>query len=214
MIIKPSSLVSSRRGFLLNVLPVGTLFCLGCGSLSALTGGQDTQKTGEQKHKFQEDSGMTIEGILKYANETYVPILQTLANDVGREKFLDMLRKASVENITQLVSAMAKDFPTRDLAAFADMMTMIVFNSFPTSKMLTYEIVQKTDKVFEVKATECLAAKLFREMKAEDIGISVFCHPWCDNPISQAFNPKIIGSLPKNLMKGDDVCIARFVLEG
>jgi len=214
VIIKTSNLASSRREFLLNVLPAGSLFCLGCGDLSALTGGQDTQKTDEKKHKFQEDSGMTIEGILKYANETYVPILQTLANDIGREKFLGMLRKASVENITQLVSAMAKDFPKRDLAAFADMMTMIVFNSFPTNKMLTYEIVQKTDKVFEVKATECLAAKLFREMKAEDIGMSVFCHPWCDNPISQAFNPKIRGSLPKNLMKGDDACLARFVWEG
>jgi len=195
-------------------LPAGTLFCLGCGNLLAVESGQEAQKAAEKKHKFQEDSGMTIEGILKYANETYVPILQSLANDVGREKFLDMLRKASVENITQLVSAIAKDFPNRDLAAFADMMNIIVFNSFPTNKMLTFEIVQKTDKVFEVKATECLAAKLFREMKAEDIGTSVFCYPWCDNPISQAFNPKIRGTLPKNLMKGDEVCIARFVWEG
>ena len=214
MIIKPSNLASSRRDFLLNVLPTGTLFCFGCGNLSTIASGQDRQKTEEKKHKYQEDSGMTIEGVLKYANETYVPVLQTLANNVGREKFLEMLKKASVENITQLVSAITKDFPKRDLAAFADMMTMIVFNSFPTNKMLTYEIVQKTDKVFEVKATECLAAKLFREMKAEDIGISVFCYPWCDNPISQAFNPKIKGSLPKNLMKGDDICIARFVWEG
>jgi len=156
---------------------------------------------------------MTIEGILKYANETYVPILQNLANDVGREKFLDMLRKASVENVTQLVSAMAKDVPERDLVAFAEMITNML-NSFPNNKMLTYEVAQKTDKVFEVKVTECLSAKVFREMKAEDIGTSVFCYPWCDNPISQAFNPRIRGSLPKNLMKGDDVCIARFVWEG
>jgi len=156
---------------------------------------------------------MTVEGLLKYANETYVPILQTLANEVGREKFLDILRKASVENITQLVSAMTKDFPKRDLASFADMITSVL-NSFPNNKMLTYEVVKKTEKVFEVRVTECLSAKLFREMKAEDIGISVFCYPWCDNPVSHAFNPKIKGSLPKNLMKGDDVCIARFVWEG
>jgi len=213
MIIGPSDLAQGRREFLLNVLPAGALLCFGCSNLSARTPGQDKPKAAEKKHKFQEDSGMTIEGILKYANETYVPILETLANDIGREKFLDMLRRASVENITQLVSAMAKDFPKRDLAAFADMMTT-VFNTFPTNKMLTYEVVQRTDKVWEVKVTECLTAKVFREMKAEDIGISGFCYPWCDNPISQAFNPKIRGSLPKNLMKGDDVCIARFVWEG
>lgn len=33
MIIKPSDLASSRREFLLNVLPPGALFCLGCGNL-------------------------------------------------------------------------------------------------------------------------------------------------------------------------------------
>jgi len=46
-----------------------------------------------------------------YANETYVPIFQTLANDIGREKFLEMVNKASVENIAQVVPIMAKDLP-------------------------------------------------------------------------------------------------------
>jgi len=213
MIPKQSNSASTRRGFLLNSLPASTLFCLGCSNLSALTTSQDGQKAAGTMHKFQEDSGMTIEGLQKYANETYVPVFQALANDVGREKFLEMLKKASVENVAQLVSAMAKDVSKRDLRAFADMM-MATISSPPANKMYTFEILEKTDKVFEVKVTECLTAKLFREMKAEDIGISIFCYPLCDNPISQAFNPKIKGMLPKNLMKGDDFCIARFIWEG
>jgi hypothetical protein len=210
--MKTLSSASDRRHFLLNVLPAGTLFCIGGRALLAAPTINKLQMHFEQKHKFSEDSGMTIEGILKYANETYVPIFQTLANDIGREKFLEMVKKASAENIAQVVPIMAKDLPKRDMAAFAEMMTNMV-NSFPTNKMLTYQVSQKTNKVFEIRATECLAAKLFREMKAEDIGYPIFCHPWCDNPISQAFNPKIRGTLPKSLMKGDDVCIARFVLE-
>lgn len=213
MITTTSDLSSSRRRFLLKALPAATLFCLGGQTLLGAPLINGFQKTSKQKHKFMEDSGMTIEGILKYANETYVPIFQTLANDIGREKFLEMLKKASVENITHFVSAMAKDLPKRDLPAFAEMLTNVV-NSFPNNKMFTYEVVQKTDKVFEIKATECLAAKLFREMKAVDIGYPIFCYSWCDNPISHAFNPKIKGTLPKSLMKGDDVCIARFVWEG
>jgi hypothetical protein len=210
--MKTLNAASGRRQFLLNVLPAGTLFCIGGRALLAAPTINELQKKSEQKHKFLEDSGMTIEGILKYANETYVPIFQTLANDIGREKFLEMVKKASVENIAQVVPIMAKDLPKRDLAAFAEMITNLV-DSFPNNKMLTYEISKKTDKIFEIRVTECLAAKLFREMNAEDIGYPIFCHPWCDNPISQAFNPKIRGTLPKSLMKGDNVCIARFVLE-
>lgn len=213
MLTKRWHSTSGRRQFLLNVLPAGTLFCVGGRALLAVPTISELQRNSGQKHKFLEDSGMTIEGILKYANETYVPIFQTLANNIGRDKFLEMVKKASAENIAQIVPIMAKDLAKRDLAAFAEMMTNMV-NSFPNNKMLTYQVSQKTDKIFEITATECLAAKLFREMKAEDIGYPIFCHPWCDNPISQAFNHKIRGTLPKSLMKGDDVCIARFVWEG
>jgi hypothetical protein len=55
MIVKPSNLASSRREFLLNILPAGTLFCFGCGNLSAWSAGQEAQKSVEKKHKFQED---------------------------------------------------------------------------------------------------------------------------------------------------------------
>jgi len=41
--IKPSELASSRREFLLNVLPAGSLFCLGCGNLSAWKADQEAQ---------------------------------------------------------------------------------------------------------------------------------------------------------------------------
>jgi hypothetical protein len=49
MIIKASSLSSSRREFLLNIFPLGTLFCFGCGTLSALTAAQEAQKAVEKK---------------------------------------------------------------------------------------------------------------------------------------------------------------------
>ena len=67
MIIKPSNLASSRREFLLNILPAGTLFCFGCGQLSAWTAGQEAQQAAEKKYKFQEDSGMSYEEVFNFA---------------------------------------------------------------------------------------------------------------------------------------------------
>jgi hypothetical protein len=201
---------SSRRRFLLKTLPAGTLFCLGCKNLSGFPGILDPQQTLNQKHKFLEDSGMTIERVFRFSFEYGIPILQTLARDTGGEKFLEMLKKASNENAVQFVRKTTKNFPKRDLAAFADW-NIDIMNSFPNNKAVTYEIVEKTDKVLELKITECLAAKILREMNAADIGYVTLCDP--DGASVREFNPKIKATNPKNLMKGDDVCIGRFVLE-
>ena len=197
---------SGRRRFLLKTLPVGTLFCLGCKGLSGFPDILDPQKTPAQKHKFLEDSGMTVEQVFRFSFESGIPLLQTLAKDIGREKFLEMLKKASNELAVQYVRTATKDLPKRDFAAFVDW-NLKDLNSFPTNKAVTYEIVEKTDKVFAMKITECLWAKTLREMNAADIGYVMVCDP--DGAAIREFNPKIKGSNPKNLMKGDDVCIGR-----
>lgn len=80
MVIKPSNLASSRREFLLNVFPLGTLLCFGCGTLSAWTAGQEPQRAAEKKHKFQEDSGMLYERVFNFAfKDDDIPLLQNLA---------------------------------------------------------------------------------------------------------------------------------------
>ena len=211
MIIKTSNFVSSRREFLKNVLPAGTLFCLGCGNLLAVPNPVYKQKAPAKKHKFLEDSGMTVEEVFKFAVENFAPYMQNLAKDIGKEKFIEMLKKASFEHTEQLIGSMTKNLPKKDMGALADFMSNFL-NSSPLNKALTYEIVEKTDKAFEVKFTECLWAKVFREANAADIGYAIHCYPidaW-----ARAFNPKIKGTLPKNLMEGQDACIVRFVWEG
>lgn len=54
---------------------------------------------------------------------------------------------------------------------------------------LTMEIIQDTDSVFEMKVTECLWAKTFRESKAADLGFKCIC--CADYVTAKAFSPKI-----------------------
>ena len=154
---------------------------------------------------------MNVEDVYKFAYGTFVPIYQIMAKNIGREKFLEVLKRASSENIANFVASIAEDSPKRDMMAFANLIVSVL-GSFPYNKALTYEIVEKTEKVFETKYTECLMAKLYREMKAEDIGYAIECYP--GDTLVKAFNPKMSATNPKNLMKGDDVCIERFTLEG
>jgi hypothetical protein len=208
---KTSNVVSSRRQFLKNVLPAGTIFCFGCSNLLAMPISEDKKKASTEKHKFLEDSGMTVEEVFKLVYQESIPILQNLANDIGREKFIEMLKKASSKNTTQGITDMTKNLPKKDMAALADFLNGMV-NTFPYNKALTYEITEKTDKVFEIKFTECLFAKILREMNAADIGYAFLCYP--TGAFARAFNPKIKGTHPKTLMQGHDVCIERFVWEG
>ena len=96
MIIKPSNLAASRREFLMNALPAGTLFCLGCGHRAAWAAGQEAQKAAEKKPGFLEGSGLTMRDVFRFAFQwTYIPMIETLAAEAGREKVVEMVKEAT-----------------------------------------------------------------------------------------------------------------------
>ncbi len=191
--------VEGRRRFLTEALPAGALFCLGCKGLAA-----------SQKPSYREDSGMTVEDVYKFSFESIVPILDSMGKDLGREKLLRLVEKASAENYTQMVTAMAKDYPSRDMKSFVKMMDAFMAGMPVFQKSLAYEVTEFTDKVYETKYTLCLPAKILREMNAADIGYALECSP--ADAFVKAFNPKMKSTIVKNIMKGDSVCIERIVL--
>ena len=209
MIIKTSNFVSSRRQFLKNVLPAGTLFCLGCSNLLAMHNGVDEQEVSEKKHKFLENSGMSFQEVFNFAfKESYIPIMQSLANVIGKDEFIEMLKRASSEIGAESGRDMAKSMQKNDLTAYA---SNLKANEL-YKHILTYEIVEETDKAVQLKITECLWAKTFREAKASDIGFAAQCYR--DYAWTSAFNPKMRFIRTKTLMQGHDCCNNRRILEG
>ena len=193
------NLVAGRRRFLTGVLPAGALFCLGCKGLGAA-----------QKPAYLEDSGMTAEDVFKFSYGYLVPILESMGKDLGKERLLKLLEKAGAENYTQMVNTMAKDYPSRDMTSFVKMMDAFTASLPIYQKALAYEITEFTDKVYETKYTLCLPAKILREMNAADIGYALECSS--SDAMVKAFNPQMTATFPKNMMKGDGVCIERIVL--
>ncbi len=202
--------VSGRRQFLTKELPLGTLFCLGCKNLLAVPTILGGAPASDQKPKFMDGSGMTVEDVYEFGYGIFIPLLQTLAKDLGREEFVRMVEKATAENGALLIASTAKDLPNRDMKAFADLMQNLM-STPPFDKAFTYEFVENTDKVLEMKVTECLPARIWRERNAADIGYALECSG--TDAMAKAFNPKMKGMGVKNLLKGDSFCIERFVLE-
>ena len=77
--------------------------------------------------------------------------------------------------------------------------------------VLTTEIVDESDTAVEVRITECLWAKTFREADAADLGYACICHP--DFAMAKAFNPNMRMIRDKTLMEGHSHCNHRWVME-
>jgi hypothetical protein len=195
--------MENRRNFLAKALPACAVSCLGCSAARA-------QEAPPAKHKFQEPSGLTYEQVFRMAfQEGFIPTMKALAEDVGKDKLLEMLKSACSRTAAREVAQQASKSPKRDLAAFAE---PLVHPKELYKHALTYQIVEHTEKALEIKVTECLWAKTFREQDAADIGYVAICHP--DFATAPAFNPKMNMVRTKTLMQGHDCCNHRWEMTG
>lgn len=194
----------NRRDFLTKVVPLAALLCFGCKRAAV-------QKIAvESDNKSTESLGMSTEDTYNFFYGTFIPLLQSLQKEMGNEKFIGLITKTSADGIATMFSDMTKDIKERDLKAFASFLKDIL-STPPYNSAFTCEITEQSDKVLELKYTKCLPAKLLSAMNAADIGYVIEC---AGTPVAtNAFNPKIKWSNPKNMMNGDSYCIERFTLE-
>jgi L-2-amino-thiazoline-4-carboxylic acid hydrolase len=162
----------------------------------------------EQQHKFQSDSGMSIQEVYNFAyKEWYIPAMKNLMKQIGREKFLEMLKKSS-EMLYENDKNAAVDYKERTLTVWSKESKELMKN---WSNRLTGEILTDNENVLEIRYTECLWAKTFREADAADIGYAVVCYQ--DYPDAKAYNPKLTLIREKTLMQGHDCCHFKWVME-
>ena len=200
---------SGRRKFLTRHLPAGALMCLGCKSLLAATGMQGELQEAVQKPKYQQNSGMTNEEVFKFTYGYSLPVFQYMEKKIGKEKLIELLKGASAENSAALMKSFTKGVPG-NMKALSEMVKTWM-SSPPYDKGFSYTITEESDTILEMKYTECPAAKFYREMNASDIGYAIECSS--SDKMAKAFNPKMEAKDIKNMMKGDDVCIERFILK-
>jgi hypothetical protein len=219
VIIKPSNLASSRREFLRGLFPAGALLCSGCDLLAASSGPQDNSQNTPARHIFLEDSGLTMREAFRFAFLwNYIPMMQALAAQIGREKLIGMLREATDIYWGQQATNFAQRLQKKDLYAYFDLDTLepTIDNAEHRkhfwSLAVTTQRIESTPKSYEMKVTECLWAQTFREANAADIGFASICYG--DEAMAAAFDQRLQLTRPKVLMNGDDCCHFRLVWEG
>jgi hypothetical protein len=216
-----------RRTFL-KQLCAGGLLCMGCGRTAQLAQPATSRQPNsppqptppeqsaaprqsfsappQSPYKFAAQSKMTFERVFNFAfSGGSIPLLQRLADEIGREKFLPMLQEVATKSVAEWARKIAPHPPKNTLEA------MHPPPDYFWSHVLTAEWVEKTDTVHESRTTECLWAKTFRAANASEIGYAWICHP--DFAFASAYNPKIRMIRTKTLMQGHDCCNPRWIME-
>jgi hypothetical protein len=195
----------NRRQFCGKMFSAGSVLCIGCSNLHAFSNLEENPFRSQEDHKFRKKSEMTYEEVFKFAfQRTFIPFMRVLVENVG----LDILKESTSKAVEIEIKKRLKKLPNNDLATFT---SFFKNRSALWENSLTFQIVDDTETAFEVKVTECLWAKTFRDVNAEDIGYSWICFP--DYAWAKAFNPKMRMIRDKTLMQGHDFCNHRYVIE-
>jgi hypothetical protein len=211
MAIETLSFTPSRRQFLHNILPLGSLLCLRNNNLLAPIESAKSQKDQAASHKFLEDAEMSFREVFRFTFQNYyIPCMERLAGEIGRDKLIEMLKRLTSEAVAKHQKESIKDLPKNDFVTFLAR-SKSRKNRF-VEHVLTWEDGEQTDKTVRTKMTECLWATTFREANASDIGYAAICYP--DYAMASAFNPKIKLIRPTTLMEGHDCCDFQYVWEG
>ena len=195
-------ITSDRRHFCRRLLSAGMLMGVGCPQLLAAA-----QK--QQKHKFQMDAKMSFEQVFMFGYQGPVMLMKALRPQIGEEKFMKMLKETSYKLGEEEGRQMAKGLGDNSFAAW------VAKNKeeedYFGKHVNTGHIVEETAAAFEVRVSECLWAKTFRELEAGDIGYACVCTR--GSAAGRGFNPKLKLIRNKNLMQGDDYCQYRWIVE-
>lgn len=190
---------TGRREFLKKAFSSCAICCLA--AIKVDGNNMENLAKGNEEHKFLADSGMSLQEVYNFAyKQWYIPAMKNLKDQIGQDRFIEMLEK-STDKIYKTDIDINKDYSMNTLKAFAK---KIITASENMKDRLTFQVVRQDENLFEIKYTECLWAKTFREANAADIGYTGICYG--DYGITKSFNPKLQLDREKTLMQGHDCC--------
>jgi hypothetical protein len=156
---------------------------------------------------WSDNSGMSWEQVFRFAyQKDLIPLLKELAAQMGREKFVAAVQKASDDVVARKTAGLPPQIP--DLTALAAALS----NPPPLMQhALDAEIVERSPQAFAYRVKRCLWAKVFRDENAGDIGYAMVCYP--DYAVARGLNPKLRLIRTRTLMQGDSDCVLRYQME-
>jgi hypothetical protein len=196
-----------RRRFLVQVVPACSLACLCGGGIGAQEAAQEDAPETESRHKFEEEfeQKTTMLQQVTRGNRAYIEFIKTLQSELEEEELIRLLKIHSASIGSQVGERQAKNSPDTSFQTF-----VAQFRPPNFEKALTHEIVEDTENAFELRITECVWAKVYRDAGlGGELGHAAVCN--MDYYWPPAFNKDLKMERTKTLMQGDDCCNHRYI---
>ena len=194
----------NRRSFV-TTMPMCAAGCLAL--KCSLAAAQLPPKSNPQespRHKFDQpmSRALTYRQVmsLEYAAH-FIPFLRVLEKEIGHDRVVAVLRQFSIREAEEGAKATVRARGKNDLTIFKE-------DYSPRTPQLTTEVLEDTDKVWAIKITECLWAKVWIDAGAADLGVAAVCAG--DSPYAGFINPGIRMDLDGTIMEGRTYCILRY----
>jgi hypothetical protein len=202
--------LSSRRDFLTKTVPICAVSCLAAGKVFATSPRIAKSLVEQEKHKFDTalpGPEMTYRRMAASRHRSFIRFARFLQKEIGEERVIELIKKETEQRLNAQAKGDLERLGKSDFKSYIS-----IFRDPRMLASLTMEIIEDTDKVFEIRVTDCLAAESFLPYKAGDIGYAAVC--WGDYNWASDFNPKIKLVRDKTLMQGHDCCNHRYIWTG
>jgi hypothetical protein len=200
----------NRRDFIKWVVPACFGAYIGMRSLSVFAQTKQEENLQDDKHKFDRQMKQPLTWKQYFEAEYvshFIPYLKILGKEIGKEKVISSLKKLAIQEAEQFAKDFVEAKGRNDLSVFK-----YYGPDTPGIKnMLTVEVIEDTENAYEIKITECLWAKVFRDADAVDYGYAAVCSG--DVPFAQLVNPNIYLDLKGTIMQGKSTCYLRYYVK-
>lgn len=200
---------TSRRQFLSTIVPACAIACLGCSTAFAQTEGKGDEVP-QDVHPFDAEypRKLTFRQVIGSRYRDSIRLAKALEEEMGKEKTIDFLKRNTTQRMLDLGKSQAEKADDPSLRAYTEQ-----FRNLDNYKnTLVMEIVEDSEKAFELKVSECLWASTFRDADAGDIGYAMVCYG--DYAWARGYNSKIEMVRDQTLMQGDPICNHRYIWRG
>jgi len=135
------------------------------------------------------------------------PLLAALADELGRERVLEIARDVIVRIAHQQGAQIAEMRGGRNLAQFADSL-----DDWKKDDALHIDILEQSESKFSFNVTRCRYAELYQALGMAELGEILSCNR--DYSLIEGFNPNIRLTRTQTIMAGADFCDFRYFLPG
>ena len=202
-----TTIKSDRRQFITKIIPACAMTCLGSKHLLGMM--QSEAQPAAHKFDVPLDIPLTNRQYARATNRGKISLIKTLVKELGEEKAIEIIKTDTRESALAMGRRQAQAAEKNDLFTYVDMFR----DTERFKNSLTMEIVEDTEKAFELKVTECLYAEPYlRAGLGGEVGFAALCY--MDYFWPKGFNENIKLVRDKTLMQGHDHCNHRYIWTG